>query len=771
MSEGFKIAEAFVDIKAKADRLRSEVRAKIEEAVFGQSIDVPINVDKSMAKMRSDFASAGSSLGGSLASNIAPFILPAVSSIASLTGVLGLVPAAGFAAGAGLAAAGLGFSGFTDALYQGDSEAKIKKANEELAAMGPNARGTALEMRGLSGDVDKVKRSVQEAIFDHLKIDMGDLARDTIPTFRTGLTGVGESINEVIRVSIGWLRQSETLRGIDTIFRNTRDTVREFADGALIPVLDIITRLGVTGSQYLPGLAAQFTNAVQKADAFIARAQETGQLDTWIQNGMHALGSVWEILKNLASIMGTIASTPMFGPDLLSNLATITGYVADMLAKYPQLIPIIEGIAIAWRGWQIISGIISLIGGLQTALLILRTEGLLALIGPAGIILGVLALIGGAAYLIIHNWDSIKGFFASLWTTVVGYFRSAGSGVMAALGWVAALPGRFLGWLGGLASSLAGIASRAWASFTRPFVDGFHALSAFVALGPYEMGVRIGQGIGSLIAVGIRIALAFGNSIRSGFLATVHWVASVPGMIGSGLASLGGRIVSIASSAWHSFTSTTISAGTAAISWAMALPGRIRAGIAALPGFLIGVATSAWHSFVNTSISVGTSVISFVSGLPRRILSALGNLGGLLLGAGHAIIDGLLTGLKNAVGALWDFVSGIADGIASRKGPLPYDRALLIPHGNAIMDGLLEGLQSGHDRVKSFVSGVAGDLSDNLSTSVSTDWNATASASGLVGGSGSGGGGLMGPVTVNVTQVASSPMETGRFTALALRGI
>jgi hypothetical protein len=81
-------------------------------------------------------------------------------------------------------------------------------------------------------------------------------------------------------------------------------------------------------------------------------------------------------------------------------------------------------------------------------------------------------------------------------------------------------------------------------------------------------------------------------------------------------------------------------------------------------------------------------------------VSALGNLGSLLYNAGRQIITGFLNGLKASAQEAFDFVSGIADRIAALKGPLPYDRVLLIPHGRAIMTGLNEGLRGQFPQVK-----------------------------------------------------------------------
>lgn len=142
--------------------------------------------------------------------------------------------------------------------------------------------------------------------------------------------------------------------------------------------------------------------------------------------------------------------------------------------------------------------------------------------------------------------------------------------------------------------------------------------------------------------------------------------------------------------------------------------------VAAVAG-AVGQMLSAGLKFVGGLLSgatrKGAEVVKWFAGLPSRILSALGNLGGLLVGAGRSVIDGFLSGLKSAWGSVTGFVGGIADWIASHKGPIEYDRRLLIPHGRAIMAGLGEGLERafGSDVVP-LVSGLGGRLADAMAT-------------------------------------------------------
>lgn len=87
----------------------------------------------------------------------------------------------------------------------------------------------------------------------------------------------------------------------------------------------------------------------------------------------------------------------------------------------------------------------------------------------------------------------------------------------------------------------------------------------------------------------------------------------------------------------------------------------------------------------------------------------------LLVAAGRATMEGLLAGVKAAAEAVYTYVAGIAARIAALKGPLSYDKRLLIPAGKAIMSGLGAGLRTGYaTNVASFVSSVAPQIADSV---------------------------------------------------------
>ena len=133
---------------------------------------------------------------------------------------------------------------------------------------------------------------------------------------------------------------------------------------------------------------------------------------------------------------------------------------------------------------------------------------------------------------------------------------------------------------------------------------------------------------------------------------------------------------------------------------------------------IVSGAQSAWDSMIN-SVS---NLVSIVTG----IFNGLWNID--LAGAGRAIMDGFLNGLKSAWGAVTDFVGGIASWIANHKGPIEYDRKLLIPAGKAIMESLDEGLTNKFEAVKNTVSGMASEINDVFNNDISDfDMGATVS--------------------------------------------
>lgn len=116
------------------------------------------------------------------------------------------------------------------------------------------------------------------------------------------------------------------------------------------------------------------------------------------------------------------------------------------------------------------------------------------------------------------------------------------------------------------------------------------------------------------------------------------------------------------------------------------------------------------RNFHKTIIENVVGVISFIKSLPQKITAVFAGAGDWLVSAGRAIIDGLFHGLKFSFEKVKGFIQDITRWIALNKGPLPYDRRLLIPAGRALMSGLNHGIRSEFGNVAKTVQGITRDL-------------------------------------------------------------
>ncbi|EME7140911.1 phage tail tape measure protein [Enterococcus faecium] len=115
-----------------------------------------------------------------------------------------------------------------------------------------------------------------------------------------------------------------------------------------------------------------------------------------------------------------------------------------------------------------------------------------------------------------------------------------------------------------------------------------------------------------------------------------------------------------------------------------------------------------FNNLVSGAQEVWDNLVNAVSDTVDRVTGWFDNLKNIdLLAAGKAIMDSFLEGLQNAWKSVQDFVGGIGDWIREHKGPIQYDRKLLIPAGQAIMNGLNKGLTGGFNDVQNTVGSMA----------------------------------------------------------------
>jgi phage-related protein len=237
-------------------------------------------------------------------------------------------------------------------------------------------------------------------------------------------------------------------------------------------------------------------------------------------------------------------------------------------------------------------------------------------------------------------------------------------------------------------------------------IDSFMQLSntLVTSLGPYipQIAEAFGQLLGAVLQLAPMILSQLVPALIQMIPALTQMVPHVVSLMQS-LTNLLPVIMPIASA--------LLSVAGAALQVGTVIAGTLIGGLSILVGAITGVISKV-SEWVSSFSSGADQIAAKAAELPGMVKSALSNLMKIGLEAGKALVKGLLDGIQSAIGGVYDFVSGIAGKIASLKGPISYDKTVLVPNGEALMEGLGVGLEKGFQPVIDQAKGMAQQISD-----------------------------------------------------------
>lgn len=541
--------------------------------------------------------------------------------------------------------------------------------------------GTKQEMQRLLSDAEKLTGvkydmnnlsdvySAIHAIQENLDIT-GTTAREAATTF----TGSFESMKAAAQNVLGKLSLGED---IQPALQALMETTSTFLFGNLIPMIGNI--LKQIPNLILGGIKGVFSGIFGEGLGSIMGGIVTALGSAFL--AFKAFSAVSGLLSGIPAVLTTIktAVTGLFTAMSANPIGIAIAAIAALTAGLVYFFTQTEMGRQIWQGfmdwfsgvWQSVAPVLTEVwnGIVETATTV--WNNMMAVVAP--IIQAVVDFIRSVWDGISLWWTENQGLIQQTFTTVWNAIQTVIQTVMPIIQSIIETAMNILGpFIEGTWNNICTVVTTVWELIKIAIQTAMDVISGVIKAvmaiinGDWGTAWNAIKGVGEAIWKGLSAA---GKAIFDGF-------AQI-------LSNIWNTIKSVASSAWEGLKSTVLG----------------------LIDGLVQGAQRAWESMKQGVSDLVSNVTSIFDGI-RNID---------LWEAGKAILDGFLGGLKSAWDSVTDFVGGIAGWIADHKGPIEYDRKLLIPAGNAIMQGLDRGLQDRFKGVKKSVSGMAGEISNAFS--------------------------------------------------------
>jgi phage-related protein len=610
MPEGFKIADAYVEVEAEIDRRAVLASAQDAGDAAGETMGerVTAGIGDRLRDDRGRFArsgrDAGAGLGESMGSsagrtfgNVLSGHLP---TIFSNPYVLGAAAAAGAllapAIGAGLAggllgAAGLGVIAGGIALVAKDVRIQSAARDLQTSLLDIDLTGTEKKLADWRERLKAARKSGNEEAIAEARRNVKALSKDLQQA--AAFNAKNTSLRDMAGVFVG-----PAVRALG-IFEKSLDRIKPKI-GAMFASM---ARSGAVES-LATGLVSLVENALP---GMMKMVDAAGPFLKSLAPGFAELG------KGFSSFFTQIG---MAGPDAAVFFADLFRWLAGVISFTGATIRVLAAGYTSMRNF----------------------------------------------FTSIPGWVSAAGsFFAGLWSNIV----AKGS---AAAAWIGALPGRFAGWFGGILAvvNARGSAMVGWfaalpgrigaalatlpARFRNLFVSAWNL--AGTAFG-YGIGMLVrhalttpGRLIGAMVSFGTRMRTLFMTAWQAarvatmaGIVAVVGFMVTLPGRAHNAIIGLVGRIRSVFSSARSAATSTASSLVSGVVSTLLGLPGRSARAVAGFAGAVTGQLRSA----IGAARGIGADII-------RGLIGGINSMVGAAASAARSAVGNVISGAKSALG-------------------------------------------------------------------------------------------------------------------------
>ncbi|MFF7561965.1 hypothetical protein ACFZB4_18580 [Streptomyces pseudovenezuelae] len=685
------------------------------------------------------FAKASASVGAAV-----PVVAGVVGTLANVAPAAGLAATGIIAAGTASVALKVGMSGVGDAVkeaFTGDDPEKLAAALDKLS---PKARGFVVALQGLKPELDAIKTSVQDRLFNGLDTTLQRTAKSTLPQFRAALNTSAETLNlmgrNVLNTATGLSESGALGKALGGATRGLRGFT------ALPAVLvQGLVQVGAAAAPTFERLSKGAGGALDTVSQKLTAAFESGRMEKAIDTAVGLLGDLVDVAGNVGSILGSVFSAAQAnGGGFLGTLQKITGSLADAFASpevqaglsalFSTMSTLASTVApLLGQALGVVAPILAALGPPAQTLIKALGDGLSPIITALGPVLVTAAgAVGSLVEAVAPLLPVVGELAASLLPALTPLLEAAQVVFQAMAPVVGQLAGILQETLAPILAQLPALIQPLADLMATQLVTIFQLLGqTLVEVGPslVQLGVAAGQLLVAatpLIEIFAQLTAQMLQRLVPALVPLIGFVGDLAAVFSGSLAATINNVVIpavqvIGDLMRGDFSGAANTAKQAVQSMADRvagllgeLPGRARAALSSLGSSLVGRMNEAGAQLRAAAGRKIEEARAQIGRLPSLARGALGNLGGVLASAGASLISGFISGIQSKIPSVKGVLNTLTGNLADWKGPKKKDAKILTPAGRLLIEGFIKGIDGTTAQLRAKLQSITKALPDNV---------------------------------------------------------